>query len=355
MLYLAIELQSLRLYIFASFIRNSEFSTESGLKYFVFGGIMSCFLLFGICLIYLFFGSLSFELFFSIANSGFDLIFFAGFLFVFIVLMFKVGAAPFHFWLCDVYEGAILPVTLLFASAPKVVLFSIFLKLCCFVLYEYSIVWANLIGLSAVLSIIVGYISGLYQKRLKRLFAFSTIAHAGFVLLALLAFSIDASKSLIFYISVYFVLTITVFSILMNAAVATKIPAKYLINYSSIGSKNYIFAITFCLVILSVAGIPPLAGFFSKLFVLISLIGSQYYSVALIVIIFSTISCFYYIRLVKILFFAEKTFKNDIWITNSTTKYTQNIIGCFLFFILCFFVYPDLVFDFSFVVGLVFF
>jgi NADH-quinone oxidoreductase subunit N len=140
MLYLAIELQSLTLYIFATFNRNSEFSTESGLKYFVFGGIMSCFLLFGICLIYLFFGSLSFELFFSVANSCFDLMHFAGFLFVFIVLMFKVGAAPFHFWLCDVYEGAILPVTLLFASAPKVVLFSIFLKLCCFVLCDYNTV-----------------------------------------------------------------------------------------------------------------------------------------------------------------------------------------------------------------------
>jgi NADH-quinone oxidoreductase subunit N len=98
----------------------------------------------------------------------------------------------------------------------------------------------------------------------------------------------------------------------MNAAVTTTVPPKYLINYSSIGSKNYIFAITFCLVILSVAGIPPLAGFFSKLFVLISVIGSQYYSVALITIFFSSISCFYYIRLVKILFFAEKNCKNDI-------------------------------------------
>jgi NADH-quinone oxidoreductase subunit N len=138
MLYLAIELQSLTLYIFATFNRNSEFSTESGLKYFVFGGIMSCFLLFGICLIYLFFGSLSFELFFSIANSGFDLIFFAGFLFVFIVLHPKVGAAPFHFWLCDVYEGSILPVTLLFASAPKIILFQLLLKVCFFVLFDFN-------------------------------------------------------------------------------------------------------------------------------------------------------------------------------------------------------------------------
>jgi NADH-quinone oxidoreductase subunit N len=141
----------------------------------------------------------------------------------------------------------------------------------------------------------------------------------------------------------------------MNVAVTTTIPPKYLINFSGIGSKNYIFAITFCLVILSVAGIPPLAGFFSKLFVLISVIGSHYYSVAVITIIFSAISCFYYIRLVKILFFAEKNCKNDLWITNNRIKNTQNVIGCFLFFVLCFFIYPDLLVDFSFAVGLIFF
>jgi NADH-quinone oxidoreductase subunit N len=138
LIYLAIELQSLTLYIFATFNRNSEFSTEAGLKYFVFGGIMSCFLLFGLCLIYLYFGSISFELISSITNFSYDPLFFGGFLFVIIVLLFKVGSAPFHFWLCDVYEGSILPVTLLFASAPKIILFGLLLKLCFFVLIDYS-------------------------------------------------------------------------------------------------------------------------------------------------------------------------------------------------------------------------
>jgi NADH-quinone oxidoreductase subunit N len=140
LVYLAIELQSLTLYIFATFNRNSEYSTEAGLKYFVFGGVMSCFLLFGFCLIYLYFGSVSFELIASILNFGNEPLFFCGFLFVIIVLMFKVGCAPFHFWLCDVYEGSILPVTLLFASAPKIVLFGLLFKLCFFVTFDYNII-----------------------------------------------------------------------------------------------------------------------------------------------------------------------------------------------------------------------
>jgi NADH-quinone oxidoreductase subunit N len=139
LIYLAIELQSLALYVFATYNRTSEFSTEAGLKYFVFGGVMSCFLLFGFCFIYLYFGSMSFELILSITNFGYDPLFFVGFFFVLLVLLFKVGAAPFHFWLCDVYEGSILPVTLLFASAPKIILFGLLLKLCFFVLFDFGV------------------------------------------------------------------------------------------------------------------------------------------------------------------------------------------------------------------------
>ena len=133
---------SLAFYVFASFNRNSEFSTESGLKYFVFGGLMSCFLLLGLAMVYLFFGSLTFELIASLSNFKYEPLYFTGFLFVFIVFLFKVGSAPFHFWLCDVYEGSILSVTLLFAGAPKIVLFGLIFKLCFFVLYDYSSFWS---------------------------------------------------------------------------------------------------------------------------------------------------------------------------------------------------------------------
>jgi len=213
--------------------------------------------------------------------------------------------------LCDVYEGSILPVTLLFASAPKIILFGLLLKLCFFVLFEYNSIWSLLIGFSGVLSIIIGSFSAIYQKRLKRLFAYSTIAHTGFILLAFLCCSLESSKSLIFYIIIYSCLTITTFGILINASSSTTIQPKYLINLSAIGSKNYIFAVTFALNILAVAGIPPLAGFFSKFFILLSVIGAEYYFTALAIVFFSSIACFYYIRLIKIMFFVKDS-KNTI-------------------------------------------
>jgi NADH-quinone oxidoreductase subunit N len=138
LIYLTIELQSLAFYVFATFCRNSEFSTEAGLKYFVFGGLISCFLLLGLSLIYLYFGSLSFELIFSIINFNHDSLFFSGFLFVLCVFLFKLGSTPFHFWLPDVYEGSILSVTMLFACLPKIVLFGVFFKLCFFVFFDFN-------------------------------------------------------------------------------------------------------------------------------------------------------------------------------------------------------------------------
>lgn len=201
------------------------------------------------------------------------------------------------------------------------------------------------------MSIIIGSVSAIYQKRIKRLFAYSTIAHTGFILLAFLCASVDSSKSLIFYLVVYACLTITTFSILINASGALKTQPKYLINLSAIGSKNYIYAITFGLNIMAIAGVPPLAGFFSKFFMLLSLIGSGYYFAALIIVFFSSIACFYYIRLVKIMFFVSQS-KNCLWLTNKSVQNTELIIGLLFLFVLCFFMRPNLIIDFSIAVGL---
>ncbi len=315
---------------------------------------MSCFLLLGMSLIYLYFGSISFELISSIINFSNEPLLFSGFLFVLIVLLFKVGSAPFHFWLCDVYEGSILSVTMLFASAPKIILFSLLFKLCFFILLDYNYIWSSILGSSAVLSIIIGSVSALYQKRIKRLFAYSTIAHTGFILLAFLACSLESAKALIFYVIIYSCLTVAMFAILINASVVTIIQPKYLINLSAIGSKNHIFAVSFCLTILAIAGIPPLAGFFSKFFILLALIGSKYYFVSLIVIFFSSIACFYYIRLVKIIFFVKQS-KNSIWITSKSKQNSEVIIGFFLFTIICYFLHPNFFMDLSIVVGLTLF
>jgi NADH-quinone oxidoreductase subunit N len=166
-------------------------------------------------------------------------------------------------------------------------------------------------GFSGLLSIFFGSISALYQKRIKRLFAYSTIAHTGFILLAFLSCSLESAKALVFYVIIYSCLSIALFALLINASVGAPIQPKYLINLSALGSKNHIFAVSFGLTVLAIAGIPPLAGFFSKLFILIALIGAKYYFVSLCVIALSSIACFYYIRLVKIVFFVKQS-KNCI-------------------------------------------
>jgi NADH-quinone oxidoreductase subunit N len=161
------------------------------------------------------------------------------------------------------------------------------------------------------MSIIVGSISAIYQKRLKRLFGYSTIAHSGFILLAFLACSLESIKALIFYIIIYAFLTVALFAILLNIATTLVNQPKYLINISGVASKNFMFATIFGLVILAIAGIPPLAGFFSKFFILLALIGSKYYFTSMLIIFFSSIACFYYIRLVKIMFFVKNS-KNSL-------------------------------------------
>lgn len=171
------------------------------------------------------------------------------------------------------------------------------------------------------------------------------------MLLAFLCCSIDSVIALVFYVIIYSCLTITVFSLLINCSVSAAVQPKYLINLSAIGSKNYIFAATFALNILAIAGIPPLSGFFSKFFILFSVIEAKYYFTAIIIVMLSSIACFYYIRLVKIMFFVKHS-KNSIWITNSTRQNTEIFIGFFLFVAICYFLHPNLFINFSIVLGL---
>jgi NADH-quinone oxidoreductase subunit N len=149
----------------------------------------------------------------------------------------------------------------------------------------------------------VGSVSAIYQKRIKRLFAFSTIAHTGFMLLAFLSCCLDSAQALVFYIIVYSCLTVTLFGVLTSISLNTKIQPRFLINFSGLAFKNYSFAFSFSLLIFAIAGIPPLAGFFSKFFILLALIGLKYYFASFLVLFFSSIACFYYIRLIKIIFF----------------------------------------------------
>jgi len=227
--YLAIELQSLSFYMLAVFQRNSEFNGEASLKYFILGSLASGFLLFGFSLLYTAYGSFLFE---SVSRSAFNdenIISLLGFSFIFITLLFKLGAFPFHQWLCDVYEGAFITVTAFFSVAPKAIVFALFIRLLCVFLFDF-LYFANFVLIfSGFLSISFASVTALYQKRVKRLLAYSAISHTGFILVAITCNSIDAIKTSVVYMFIYALMTIAVFSVLFIVLGFNRIP-KFLIN-----------------------------------------------------------------------------------------------------------------------------
>jgi len=350
LIYLAIELQSLCFYVFATFNRNSEFSTESGLKYFIFGAVISCLLLLGFSLIYMSFGTTSFESLICLSHTSNNSFLFCGILFLLIAFLFKVGAAPFHSWLCDVYDGAIISVTLLFAAVPKIIIFSVITKLFVLVFYDFSSFWVYFFLLASVLSIAIGSLSAIYQKRLKRLFAYSTIAHTGFILLGIVGASPESVKTLTFYLVIYSGLTILLFSLLIFATISVSRFPAYLSSWTASGLKNYVFVITFTLVLFSIAGIPPLAGFFSKFLILLSFVSQEYYVTSVVIVLISSVACFYYIRLIKTFFFVKSS-KNSFWISSPKRQHSEFIVGLLLFCNLFFVARPELLSLFSTVVS----
>jgi NADH-quinone oxidoreductase subunit N len=269
----------------------------------VIGSFSSCLLLFGFALLYISSGSLSFEAIQKVyvESDQLNIIFYA-ICFSSGALLFKVGAAPFHTWLCDVYEGSLTSVTLFFATVPKVILFYLFLKLFFYVLLTQEDIWTSIILGSGVLSVVVASVGALVQKKVKRLLAFSAVSHAGFILLAISCNSLNSVKACTFYLIFYIIMNLSNFSIIFSSVTQSQF-LKYLVNWSSQTVRNSLIILTFTLTLFSIAGIPPLGGFYSKLLVFSSLIGKYHSVFTVIVAFFSCIACFYYIRLIKMFFF----------------------------------------------------
>jgi NADH-quinone oxidoreductase subunit N len=227
--YLAIELQSLAFYALATFQRHSEFSTETGLKYFILGALSSGLLLFGFALIYVAFGVTSFEALSKLFSTSDGVLAFWGLLFILAAFFFKLGAAPFHMWLCDVYEGSLTTVTAFFAAVPKIILWGLLLRLCSTIFYGCTEYLSILLVIAGLISVCFASVAALYQKRVKRLLAYSTISHTGFILLGISCGSIDSIKSCFIYIALYSLMSLLTFSIIIYTSLNNKIP-KYLIN-----------------------------------------------------------------------------------------------------------------------------
>lgn len=313
--YLALEIQSLAYYALATFLTASIFSAESGLKYFIFGAIASALLLLAVAITYLSFGTGSFQDLQNIsANKTTFLAVFACVLFL-IILLFKIGAAPFHVWLCDVYDASNLAITALFSAVPKATLFLFIIKFSYGVVIAYSNAVSLVLLLFGLFSVLTGSILAIFQKRLKRLFAYSSINHTGFILIALSCYFVDTIKNGITYVIIYTTSVLAVFSVLMISE-QKQASSKYVLNWALFLRRNSALACVFYILLLSVSGVPPFAGFFAKASVIYSLLAQNAIITTLILVCFSCVASYYSLRLIKVFFFSGLTV-SSYWLTNT--------------------------------------
>ena len=304
-LYMGLELQSLSLYVLAAFNRDHLRSSEAGLKYFVLGALSSGMMLYGISLIYGFTGSTQFTAIAAVTHSGVSslgVVF--GIVFLIAGLAFKVSAVPFHMWTPDVYEGAPTPVTAYFATAAKVAALCLFLRAILTPFPDLLHQWRQIIIFISVLSMALGAIAAIGQRNIKRLMAYSSIGHMGYALLGLAAGTAVGASGVLIYLAIYVFTNLGVFACIQ----AMQRQGKAVENISDLAglARNDIkLASVFSLLFLSLAGLPPLAGFFAKFYVFLAAIQAGLYIPAVLGVLASAIGLVYYLRLVKVMFFDE--------------------------------------------------
>jgi NADH-quinone oxidoreductase subunit N len=304
-LYMGVELQSLALYVVAALNRDSARSSEAGLKYFVLGSLSSGMLLYGASLIYGFTGTTAFPLIKNvIMSSGASLGLIFGLVFVAAGLAFKVSAVPFHMWTPDVYEGAPTPVTAFFAAGPKLAAMALFTRVMITPFAAITPQWQQIIVFVAIASMVLGAFAAIGQTNIKRLLAYSSIGHMGYALVGLAAGSEEGVRGVVIYMLIYLMTTLGVFACVL----AMRRDGKYVENIADLaglGRTNKGLAFVFAMLMFSLAGIPVLAGFFGKLFVFLAAIKAGLITLAVIGVIASVVSAFYYLRIVKIIYFDE--------------------------------------------------
>jgi len=345
-LYLAIELQSLCLYVLAASKKNSSFSTEAGLKYFILGSFSSALLLFGISVLYGCTGTTNFDNFYLLF-SGIDRETFLltapvekALIFIAAAFFFKIAAAPFHMWSPDVYEGSPTSSTIFFAVIPKIALFAVFLRLFQTIFSSFEETFLFALIFFSISSVIVGSFVALRQKKLKRLLAYSSISHVGYMLLAFSANSLEGTQSLFFYLIVYMITSVCIWSVVLSLNTTTNMErSKTLIDLASVSNFNPMLGFTAMLAFFSLAGVPPLVGFFAKMEIFVSALGSSLFFASLIAILSSVISSYYYIRLIKTMYFEKREDNSFVF---SVTYPCAFAMGLASFFLLYLFLNPTL-------------
>lgn len=342
LLYIAIEIQSISFYILSCLKKNSAFSTEAGLKYFILGSLASALFLFGCSLIYGITGTINFKDLISIF-IGFDNqpLLIIGSLFILSAIFFKLAVAPFHFWSPDVYEGAPTIVTAFFSIVPKLGIVVILIRFFNNIFYDLPNLiswWVVYGGICGFLSILIGSILAIKQNRIKRLLAYSAISHIGYILIGFIAGNIEGIQAVFFYLIIYIITNICIWGNLLGIK-----KIKFISELKNLFLTNPFLVFTLLISFFSLAGVPPLAGFLAKFFVFISTIESNLYLILLFSVFLSTISTFYYLRLIKIITF-EKSNNLDILDSNlifsSLNKSMSLIITCCFFNLFLLFIYP---------------
>ena len=333
--YLGLELQSLSLYILASLNRDNLKSNESGLKYFILSSLASGLLLYGCSILYGFSGSTNFEIISLNTNTENIGTVFA-MVFILVGLAFKVSAVPFHMWTPDVYEGAPSSVTSFFAVVPKIAGIAVFIRFMQIPFSEIVDQWQPILIFISLSSMILGAVAAIGQTNIKRLIAYSSIGHIGFALAGISTGTTLGYSSSITYISIYVIMNLGMFACIFSM----KREGEYCENLndlSGISKQNPILSIALLIILFSLAGIPPLAGFFAKFYIFIAVIENKMYTLAIIGLLSTVISAFYYLRIVKIIYFddANNSFDQIKNLGISTTLFLSSLI------LVTFFMYPS--------------
>ncbi len=331
--YMGLELQSLGLYVLATFNRNQLKSTEAGLKYFVLSALSSGLLLYGCSLIYGFTGSTNFD-FISTQFSTSEYALTFGIVFVLVGLAFKISAVPFHMWAPDVYEGSPTSVTLFFTIVPKIAALTVFIRFLYVPFLNLIDQWQIILIFMSIASMLFGAIAAIGQKNLKRLIAYSSISHIGYALAGLATGSNDGIQSSVMYMTIYIIMNLGFFSCLLMMK-RNNIYYEQIDDLSGLSKNHPLLSLSLLIILFSLAGIPPLAGFFAKFYIFKSVIEQSMYFLAIVGLLSTVVAAFYYLRIIKIMYFDEEKDSYDkdhsLWLKFSLTISTILILTYFIF------------------------
>ncbi len=337
-LFMSMELQSLSLYILVSFSRDDFTSSEAGVKYFIIGSLSTCIFLFGTSLVYGLVGSTSFNeisVFMSELYSTPTMLI-VGLIFILVSLSLKISAAPFHMWTPDVYQGAPSMITTLLSTLPKIAAFGVLIRLLVYPFGEIIVDWGKILIILSISSMLIGSLGALRQTDLKRLMAYSTINHIGFILMGLIPGSEDGITSICIYLIFYITMNLGIFLFILNMQ-RDQVSVTSIKDLSGLYRSQPLTAGCVSIILFSMAGIPPMAGFVGKLIILNIIIDNNLFFLAVIAVLTSVIAAFYYIRLIKSIFFDDPVDELDN-INNDHSKY---LLCGFAFFNLTVVFYPQ--------------